>query len=236
MLFRSCLTVTHLDGLVLARSGFHSSMNYRAVVVLGKARTIGDREEKLHALEVISEQILKGRWAEIRGPSRKELNGTTVLALPIDEASAKIRTGPPIDDEEDYALPVWAGVLPLKVKAGTPLPDDRLPTTIQPPKYMKKARAYRHPKLASLTRRAGSTAATRRGFRSTALHPYSNRCLAPPLRRMNCGGFGHRPPLLGPTTTPGSYLLGVAASRSSMRRLVSPTTDSCGVLRGCLES
>ena len=136
-----CLTVTHLDGLVLARSGFHSSMNYRSVVVLGKARTVDNREEKLHALEVISEQILKGRWAEIRGPSRKELNGTTVLALPIDEASAKIRTGPPIDDEEDYALPVWAGVLPLKVKAGTPLPDDRLPTTIQPPKYMKKARA-----------------------------------------------------------------------------------------------
>ena len=136
-----CLTVTHLDGLVLARSGFHSSMNYRAVVVLGKARTIDDREEKLHALEVISEQILAGRWAEIRGPSRKELNGTTVLALPIEEASAKIRTGPPIDDEEDYAMPVWAGVLPLKVKPGTPLPDDRLPATIEPPKYLKKARA-----------------------------------------------------------------------------------------------
>lgn len=135
-----CLTVTHLDGLVLARSGFHSSMNYRSVVVLGSARKV-EGDEKLHALEVISEQILKGRWAQIRGPSRKELNGTTVLALPITEASAKVRTGPPVDDEADYALPVWAGVLPLSMKPGTPLPDDRLPDTIKPPAYLRKARA-----------------------------------------------------------------------------------------------
>lgn len=135
-----CLTVTHLDGLVLARSGFHSSMNYRSVVVLGSARKV-EGDEKLHALEVISEQILKGRWAQIRGPSRKELNGTTVLALPITEASAKVRTGPPVDDEEDYALPVWAGVLPLSMKPGTPLPDERLPDSIKPPAYLRKARA-----------------------------------------------------------------------------------------------
>lgn len=135
-----CLTVTHLDGLVLARSGFHSSMNYRSVVVLGAARKV-EGDEKLHALEVISEQILKGRWAQIRGPSRKELNGTTVLALPIGEASAKVRTGPPVDDEEDYAMPVWAGVLPLAMKAGQPIADDRLPDTIKPPGYFRKARA-----------------------------------------------------------------------------------------------
>lgn len=135
-----CLTVTHLDGLVLARSGFHSSMNYRSVVVLGAARKV-EGDEKLHALEVISEQILKGRWAQIRGPSRKELNGTTVLALPIGEASAKVRTGPPVDDEEDYAMPVWAGVLPLAMKAGKPIADDRLPDTIKPPGYFRKARA-----------------------------------------------------------------------------------------------
>ena len=135
-----CLTVTHLDGLVLARSGFHSSMNYRSVVVLGAARKV-EGDEKLHALEMISEQILKGRWADIRGPSRKELNGTTVLALPIGEASAKVRTGPPVDDEEDYALPVWAGVLPLSVKPGAPLPDERSPASIKPPKYLRKARA-----------------------------------------------------------------------------------------------
>ncbi|MEO8038583.1 MAG: pyridoxamine 5'-phosphate oxidase family protein [Betaproteobacteria bacterium] len=134
-----CLTVTHLDGLVLARSGFHSSMNYRSVVVLGTAReVVGER--KGHALAVISDQILKGRWDEIRGPSRKELNATKVLELPLTEASAKVRTGPPIDDEEDYAMPIWAGVLPLSLKAGTPLPDERLPASIPVPAYMKRRR------------------------------------------------------------------------------------------------
>lgn len=134
-----CLTVTLLDGLVLARSGFHSSMNYRSVVVLGTAHPVtGD--EKGHALAVISDQILKGRWDEIRGPSRKELNGTTVLALPLTEASAKVRTGGPIDDEEDYAMPIWAGVVPLALKAGKPIPDVRLPDSIPVPAYVKRRR------------------------------------------------------------------------------------------------
>lgn len=134
-----CLTVTILDGLVLARSGFHSSMNYRSVVVLGNARPVAP-EKKNHALAVISDNILKGRWDEIRGPTRKELNGTTVLELPIEEASAKIRTGGPIDDEEDYAMPVWAGVVPLQLKAGTPIPDERLPASIPVPSYVKRKR------------------------------------------------------------------------------------------------
>lgn len=132
-----CFTATLLDGLVLARSGFHSSMNYRSVVVLGQASVVPP-ERKAHALEVISEQILAGRWAEIRGPSRKELNATTVLELPIEEASAKIRTGPPVDDAEDYALPVWAGVVPLAIKPGTPVPDERLAPDIPVPGYVKR--------------------------------------------------------------------------------------------------
>jgi len=134
-----CLTVTHLDGLVLARSGFHSSMNYRSVVVLGTASEVTG-ERKAHALAVISDQILKGRWDEIRGPTRKELNGTIVLELPLREASAKVRTGPPIDDEEDYSMPIWAGVVPLSLKAGKPLPDARLPETIPVPGYVKRRR------------------------------------------------------------------------------------------------
>jgi hypothetical protein len=134
-----CLTVTHLDGLVLARSGFHSSMNYRSVVVLGSAMPV-DGDEKVHALRVISEQILKGRWDEIRGPSRKELRATTVLRLPINEASAKVRTGPPMDDEADYALPVWAGVLPLSMRAGLLEPDPRLPADTPLPAYLRKRR------------------------------------------------------------------------------------------------
>lgn len=132
-----CLTATILDGLVLARSGFHSSMNYRSVVVLGTA-TVVDSGLKAHALEVISEQILAGRWAEIRGPSRKELNATTVLQIPIEEASAKVRTGPPADDEADYAMPVWAGVVPLSLVAGKPIPDDRLPSDTPVPAYVKR--------------------------------------------------------------------------------------------------
>lgn len=139
-----CLTVTLLDGLVLARSGFHSSMNYRSVVVLGTATEVRG-EEKVHALEVVSEQILPGRWAEIRGPSRKELNATKVLVLPITEASAKVRTGPPLDDEDDYALPVWAGVLPLSVAAGKPVPDARLPATTPLPPYLRPGRRRKAP-------------------------------------------------------------------------------------------
>lgn len=120
-----CVTVTHLDGLVLARSAFHHSMNYRSAVVFGTARVVPD-EEKEHALFVISEYILKGRWAEVRGPNAKEMKATLVLAIDIEEASAKVRTGPPGDDEEDYELPVWAGVLPVTQVYGPPIDDPLL--------------------------------------------------------------------------------------------------------------
>ena len=131
-----CLTVTLVDGLVLARSGFHSSVNYRSVVVLGTAKVV-EGEEKGAALEIISEQILPGRWADIRWPNRKELKATIVLMLRINEASAKIRTGPPNDDEEDYALKCWAGVLPLKLAPGEPVADSRLPQDIPVPAYAR---------------------------------------------------------------------------------------------------
>lgn len=117
-----CVTVTLLDGLVLARSAFHHSMNYRSVVVFGKAREVTG-EEKMRALTSLVEHVVRGRAAEVRGPNEKELRQTLVLALPLDEASAKIRTGGPVDDEEDYALPVWAGVLPLTLTPQTPLAD-----------------------------------------------------------------------------------------------------------------
>jgi hypothetical protein len=122
----ACLTVTLLDGLVLARSAFHHSANYRSVVVFGRARRVDERSEKMSALEAFSEHVAPGRWAEVRAPSEQELKATTVLALPLDEASAKVRTGPPVDDEEDYALDVWAGVIPLRLVAGVPEADARL--------------------------------------------------------------------------------------------------------------
>ncbi|MEK7232084.1 MAG: pyridoxamine 5'-phosphate oxidase family protein [Pseudomonadota bacterium] len=131
-----CLTVTLVDGLVLARSGFHSSVNYRSVVVLGTAKVV-EGEEKGAALEIISEQILPGRWADIRWPNRKELKATIVLKLRINEASAKIRTGPPKDDEEDYALKCWAGEMPLKLVPGAPVPDPRLPENTPVPDYTR---------------------------------------------------------------------------------------------------
>ena len=118
-----CITVTLVDGLVLARSGFHSSMNYRSVVIFGRASEISDPEQKTHALAVISEHLLPGRWADVRGPSEQELKGTMVLILELDEVSAKIRTGGPKDDEEDYDLPVWAGVVPTQLTYGNPDPD-----------------------------------------------------------------------------------------------------------------
>lgn len=121
-----CVTVSLLDGLVLARSSFHHSMNYRSVVVLGTAREVQDPAERALALEAIVEHVLPGRWAEARPPNERELKQTSVLALPIEEASAKIRTGPPGDDEEDYALDVWAGVLPLRLTPGEPVADARL--------------------------------------------------------------------------------------------------------------
>jgi hypothetical protein len=121
-----CVTVSLIDGLVLARSAFHHSANYRSAVVLGTAREVLDPEERLRALLAISEHVLPGRWAEVRAPNEKELKATTVLALPIEEASAKVRSGPPGDEEEDYALDCWAGVLPLRLVAGAPEPDPRL--------------------------------------------------------------------------------------------------------------
>jgi uncharacterized protein len=121
-----CVTVTLLDGLVLARSAFHHSMNYRSVVVLGKGRLVTDEQEKRMALHAFTNHIVPQRWEETREPTLQELKATSVLALPIEEASAKIRTGPPIDDEEDYAMHVWAGVVPIESKTGTPIRDTRL--------------------------------------------------------------------------------------------------------------
>jgi nitroimidazol reductase NimA-like FMN-containing flavoprotein (pyridoxamine 5'-phosphate oxidase superfamily) len=130
-----CLTVTLLDGLVLARSVFNHSMNYRSVVVLGKATLVDDSQEKLAALHAISEHIIPGRWAEVRQPNERELKQTSVLRLPIEEFSAKIRTGPPIDDEEDYSFPTWAGVVPLEMIAGVPINDPRLLAGHDAPPY-----------------------------------------------------------------------------------------------------
>ena len=131
-----CITVTLLDGLVLARSAFHHSMNYRSVVILGVATEVTDGAERLHALEAIVEHVNPGRWAQVRPPNERELKATMVLRLPIVEASAKIRTGPPKDDEEDYALPVWAGELPLQMLAAAPLADAETPAELHVPEYI----------------------------------------------------------------------------------------------------
>ena len=133
-----CVAVTLVDGLVLARSAFHHSINYRSVVMFGRATIVDDREAKLAALFAFSEQVIPGRWNDVREPTEQELRATTVLSLPLVEVSAKVRTGPPIDDEEDYALNVWAGVLPLKIQAGAPINDPRLPEAIAPPSYALK--------------------------------------------------------------------------------------------------
>jgi nitroimidazol reductase NimA-like FMN-containing flavoprotein (pyridoxamine 5'-phosphate oxidase superfamily) len=118
-----CVTVTLLDGLILARSAFHHSMNYRSVVLLGRAREVTEPEEKNAALTAVVDHVLAGRWQDCRPPSEKELRATRVLALPIDEGSAKMRTGGPLDDEEDLALPYWAGIVPLTLAAGAPVAD-----------------------------------------------------------------------------------------------------------------
>jgi nitroimidazol reductase NimA-like FMN-containing flavoprotein (pyridoxamine 5'-phosphate oxidase superfamily) len=130
-----CVTVTLLDGLVLARSIFNHSMNYRSVVVLGKAVAVTDPAEKLEALRLLSEHILPGRWVESRLPNERELKATTVLRLPIEEFSAKVRQGDPIDDEEDYGFPTWAGVIPLEMTAGKPVNDPRLEAGRAVPAY-----------------------------------------------------------------------------------------------------
>lgn len=133
-----CVTVTLVDGLVLARSAFHHSMNYRSVVVFGRARAVEAEEEKNAALEAFTEHVMPGRWDDVRWPTAQELAATTVLAIQLSEASAKVRTGPPIDDEEDYALPVWAGVLPLGVEPGAPVADPLLPAETPLPAYVEQ--------------------------------------------------------------------------------------------------
>ncbi len=137
-----CVTVTLIDGLVLARSAFHHSINYRSVVIFGNASIVTDLDEKTNALQAFTEHIVPGRWEDVRPPSESEMRATMVLKVPLVEVSAKVRTGPPIDDEEDYALNVWAGVVPLELRAGNPVNDDRLPSGIEPPDY---ARSYARP-------------------------------------------------------------------------------------------
>lgn len=136
-----CLTVTLIDGLVLARSAFHHSVNYRSVVLLGQARLLTDTAEKEAALEAFTERMVPGRWEHIRWPSPKELKATKVLALPIDEASAKVRTGPPLDDDEDYAMDAWAGVVPLRTVAAPPEDDPLLRDGIPVPEHVARLTA-----------------------------------------------------------------------------------------------
>lgn len=132
-----CVTVTLIDGLVLARSAFHHSINYRSVVVFGKASLVEDADDKSAALFAFSEHVIPGRWNDVREPTPEELTMTSVLGMELTEASAKVRTGPPLDDEEDYSLPVWAGVIPLQLKSGEPIKDPRLPDDIALPLYVK---------------------------------------------------------------------------------------------------
>jgi nitroimidazol reductase NimA-like FMN-containing flavoprotein (pyridoxamine 5'-phosphate oxidase superfamily) len=138
-----CVTVTLLDGLVLARSIFNHSMNYRSVVVLGKATLVDDPAEKLEALRLLSEHVIPGRWADSRQPNEKELKATSVLRVPIDEFSAKVRQGPVVDDEPDYSFPTWAGVLPLEMKVGEPINDARLMEGQTVPEYVRRYRRER---------------------------------------------------------------------------------------------
>jgi len=139
---QACVTVTLLDGLVLARSAFHHSMNYRSVVVLGTAVEIVEEADKLEALRVLTDHLVPGRSIDARGPSAAELALTTVVALPLEEASAKVRTGGPVDDPEDLVLPVWAGVVPLGVGHRAPIPDAQVPPGTPAPAYVT---GYRRP-------------------------------------------------------------------------------------------
>lgn len=133
-----CVTVTLIDGLVLARSAFHHSANYRSVVILGRATPVEDPVEKMRALAAFTNHIMRGRWDAVRQPTDQELKATSVLALPLEEVSAKVRVGPPKDDEEDYSLPIWAGVLPLPIVPGKPIPDPRLKPGIETPANVLK--------------------------------------------------------------------------------------------------
>jgi nitroimidazol reductase NimA-like FMN-containing flavoprotein (pyridoxamine 5'-phosphate oxidase superfamily) len=132
-----CLTVTLLDGLVLARSAFHTSMNYRSVVVFGTARPVNDLVEKWQALRSFTNHVIGGRWEQVKQPTEAELKATSVLALPLEEVSAKVRTGPPIDDEEDYALPLWGGVIPVMQSFSAPVPDGRVLEGIAAPRFSR---------------------------------------------------------------------------------------------------
>jgi nitroimidazol reductase NimA-like FMN-containing flavoprotein (pyridoxamine 5'-phosphate oxidase superfamily) len=143
----ACLIVTLLDGLVLARSAMHHSMNYRSVVLFGKASVVDDPVEKSAGLQALTDHLIPGRWADVRGATEQEWRRTLVVSVPIREASAKVRTGPPLDDEADYELPVWAGVIPLRLVPGSPIGDPRLKPGVQPPEY---AIHYQGPKYVSL--------------------------------------------------------------------------------------
>jgi nitroimidazol reductase NimA-like FMN-containing flavoprotein (pyridoxamine 5'-phosphate oxidase superfamily) len=133
----ACLTVTLIDGVVLARSIFNHSVNYRSVIVLGEPRAVTDPDEKLAALEAFAERIAPGRWADARPPTRQELKATSILALPLDEAAAKVRTGPPVDEEDDHDLHVWAGVVPMRLVRDEPVPAPDLREGIEVPGYLR---------------------------------------------------------------------------------------------------
>jgi nitroimidazol reductase NimA-like FMN-containing flavoprotein (pyridoxamine 5'-phosphate oxidase superfamily) len=137
-----CVTVTLIDGLVLARSAFHHSMNYRSVVVFGHANVIEGDEDKVAALRALSEHMIPGRWSYVREPHEGELRQTTVLSVPLNEASAKIRTGQPVDDDEDYDLPIWAGIVPLRMSAENAIADPLMPMEIDVPAHVL---SYRKP-------------------------------------------------------------------------------------------
>ncbi len=138
----ACVTVTLVDGMVVARSAFHSSMNYRSVVVLGTATPVEDLGRKLHAMRMLVDHLIPGRWDDLRPITDKELKATLILELRLDEASAKVRTGGPIDDDDDYALPIWAGVVPLAITPSQPIADERLTPGVAEPAYV---RGYRRP-------------------------------------------------------------------------------------------
>lgn len=133
-----CVTVALVDGLVLARSAFHHSINYRSVAIFGRARVVAEPEAKRQALRTFSEHVIPGRWKDVREPNQKELDGTLVLEVPIEEVSAKVRSGPPVDDDEDMGLEVWAGVLPLELTAKSPIPDERMAAKVPAPDYVRR--------------------------------------------------------------------------------------------------
>jgi nitroimidazol reductase NimA-like FMN-containing flavoprotein (pyridoxamine 5'-phosphate oxidase superfamily) len=135
-----CLTVSHLDGFVLARSGFHHSVNYRSVMILGRAKVVIDGADKIERMKVFIDGLFPGRWDELRPITAQEVKATTVLYVDLDEVSAKVRTGMPVDDEEDYRWPCWAGVLPVGTRVGEPQPCPRLIDGIEPPTYLDKLR------------------------------------------------------------------------------------------------